>query len=530
MSDTACSTRFCLRDLPLPAKVVITCFLLAVGLGYSAALVQMHFQDSKSGEAMPTIADIVLKFTGKKKVEGVPPPPVSTFVRLITAPEEASFGGSGTMAPAFFSKSPDFIEAVRGADHTREQLRAQRTGERDALVLWATAEPADREKAYRDDHFGIPADTMPKSITKQFLSDDGTAVKVKSIIDTRCVRCHRESGADKDAAGATSYPLDTYEGIAKFLEVKEAPAVGSWVKVQEPMSLTRLTQSTHAHLLSFAMLFSLTGLAFAFTSYRTSIRCAIAPLALIAIVTDVAFWWLARLSDNYGMYFAMAVVGTGGVAGMALGAQIVLSLWNMYGPKGKTVIALLLLLGGAVGTLVFTQVMMPGMEENRKSPTKPANGGNGTGNGAPTVAMSRMERVLQLPGGSDRASVMAIPFKTEPDFNMVRAMFDMDGKDEFALAKKEKDEAAMDMLMPERHGERLGLIAWIKSPDAERKATYEADAFPLPPDAKQTTKHYVADGKLKIQSLITDRCVRCHGDEEKAKFDNYESMKPFLEP
>jgi hypothetical protein len=163
-------------------------------------------------------------------------------------------------------------------------------------------------------------------------------VKVKLIIDTRCVRCHREGGDDPRAE---LIPLDSYANLDRYLQPVAVAAANGWVRVQEPMNLTRLTQSTHAHLLSFAVLFSLTGLAFAFTSYATSVRCVIAPLALVAIVADVGMWWLARLSDGYGVYVAMAVVFTGGLAGLGAAAQIVLSLWNMYGPKGKLVILLL---------------------------------------------------------------------------------------------------------------------------------------------------------------------------------------------
>src|SRR5438128_5081217 len=125
MTDpTPTAPRFVLRDLPLPAKVVVTCFLLAVGLGYTAAMVQLHFRDSKSGEPMPTMDDVVLKFTGKKwfKTANELPKPTSTFVKLITAPEEGpAFNGAGTMAPAFFNKDPDFSRASRGRDLARSQ-------------------------------------------------------------------------------------------------------------------------------------------------------------------------------------------------------------------------------------------------------------------------------------------------------------------------------------------------------------------------------------------------------------------------
>jgi hypothetical protein len=113
---------------------------------------------------------------------------------------------------------------------------------------------------------------------------------------------------------------------------------------------------------------------------------------------------------------------------------------------------------------------------------------------------------------------------------MVRALFDQDS-DEFAGAVKAKDQQTIDALMPERHSELRGLLEWRKLPDAERKRTFDADAFDLPADAKQVTANYLKDGKLKIQTLITDRCIRCHGGDvnEKSVFDSYETLRKFLE-
>ena len=64
------------------------------------------------------------------------------------------------------------------------------------------------------------------------------------------------------------------------------------------MSIEKLTQSTHAHLLSFAVLYCLTGLIFAFTSYPALIRGIVAPLVLVAQLIDIACWWLARIQPN----------------------------------------------------------------------------------------------------------------------------------------------------------------------------------------------------------------------------------------
>ena len=95
------------------------------------------------------------------------------------------------------------------------------------------------------------------------------------------------------------------------------------------MSLEHLTQTTHLHLLSFCVLWMLTGLIFAFSSYPTWVRCILAPVVLLAQVADVCCWWLARL-NGVGPYFALAIIGTGTVVGFGLFLQIMLSLFNMY--------------------------------------------------------------------------------------------------------------------------------------------------------------------------------------------------------
>ena len=98
-------------------------------------------------------------------------------------------------------------------------------------------------------------------------------------------------------------------------------------------------------------------------------------------------------------------------------------------------------------------------------------------------------------------------FKGSEGGGMARAFFDKDSA-EFAAALKEKDMAAQQKLLPARHGEREALLAWTRLPDAERKKAFEADAFPLPSDwaKKPITADYIKDGKVKVKSLVADRC------------------------
>jgi hypothetical protein len=554
---------FAIRDLPVPAKLVITCFLLAVGGGYFSAMVQLHFQDSKSGEAMPTMQDVVLKFTGKKWFETDPPKPVCKLEKLVMGPiEGAPWNGNGSMAPAFFSKDGAGGYA-QGAKENKAKIDAERNGEREAVVLWINAPAEIRKKAYDDDKLLVETDKAPKAITNDFKAPDGS-IHIKKIFFERCARCHAKDEAQ------SAWPLEAYDQLAKYLTVPRTVTVkpgGDWVKVEEPIGLEKLTQSTHAHLLSFAVLFSLTGLVFAFTSYPTVVRCILGPWVLLAIVADVSLWWLARLSPEWGPYFAMGVIGTGGAAGMGLVAQITLSLWNIYGIKGRLVLALIGVAIGVGGWALYTNKVGPGLEEKQntfKAKADTAGKPEETRpepspvvkkeeekkqvtekKDPPTVQgkVSPMERVLRFPvkgaGGKDLL-FQEIPFKgvlddgTIQEGGMVRSFFDKDLAD-FAKAWKNKDMQTVDMLKPERFGELEALNAWIRLTDAERQQSYEADAFALPPTlvGKPLTADYLAADKvkMKVKTLIGDRCVRCHSegaDGEKFPLEKYEQILKLL--
>ena len=191
--------RFSLRDLPIPAKLVVTCFLLAVGGGYSAAMVQLHMQDSKSGEPMPTVHDVILKYTGKKWFENESdlPKRVSKLEQLIMGSTDpnALFGSSGSMGPAFFTKDQsqgpkNYRRLIQATPEKKAAIDAQREGERQVLGAWINSDEEYRRDAYHADRFVPPADRMPKAIDPDWKNGDG--FKVKSLIETRCVGLPRQ--------------------------------------------------------------------------------------------------------------------------------------------------------------------------------------------------------------------------------------------------------------------------------------------------------------------------------------------------
>ncbi|MBX7106536.1 MAG: hypothetical protein K1X57_20845, partial [Gemmataceae bacterium] len=321
-----------LRDLPFSARLTLACFLLAVGLGYTSAMVQLHLQHAGPGSVLPTPEDVVRHFHGSAEK-------TSPLEQLITADEARPFTGTGSMAAAFTRRSDGWTKAIK--DRPETDVRAEREGERLAVLDWIRA--GVPEEAYTADKFPLPAGA--KAITPEYR--DGDSVKIRTLFTDRCVRCHAKEGDDEKA---TKYPLETMEQIRKYA----TPDVGGG-----RVSIEKLTQSTHAHLLSFAVLFTLTGVLFALTNYPGIFRVTLAPLVLVAQVADIACWWLARIDGPTGEQFARAIPLTGAVVGGGLALQIVLTLFHLFGALGKLLLVVLFAAAGFAGLVAKEKVVEP---------------------------------------------------------------------------------------------------------------------------------------------------------------------------
>lgn len=352
--------RLTLRDLPLPAKLVVSAFLMAVGLGYFSALVQLHFKHSSmAGSPLPTPNDVIERFSHYREFDGTYPK--SKLEEIISGDPAGAFS-KANMTPAFFGESDKAYKKVATLpkdDPKRAKLDAERTGERDTLIAFITS-PADQRKGIYDaDAMEMPESLKGKPISEEFVENG--KVKVKFLLEERCGRCHKE--------GEQSPNLNDWKKLEEYItappQEKFESGGKTWVSSPKTMTLDGLTQSTHAHLLSFAVLFALTGLTYSFTSHPGLVRGVLAPVVLVAQVADVSCWWLARLDLPYGPMFAVAIMGTGGVVGLGLSLQIVLSLFDMYGVKGKVVLLLLFLAAGGGFYVLYTTAIKPGLEEEK---------------------------------------------------------------------------------------------------------------------------------------------------------------------
>ena len=268
---------------------------------------------------------------------------MSQLERLLVVDEGKPFNGSGSMRQTFTTKSAGWKGAISkrakekhlSLRQAEEELRSERDGERLAMLDWIrTGAP---QKAFEDNNHVLSSHLVKHPITSEFIetgSDGSARVKIAGIVEMRCSRCHGEG----KSGSAAQFPLESYEHLHGYCEVETA---------EGGMSIKKLAQSTHVHLLGFALLYGMTGLIFSLTSYPLWLRVLLAPLPLIAQIVDIGFWWLGRMDPMY----ARGIIFTGGVVALSVFLQISLSLFNLFGKYGKLVLFLFMLaacLGGYI--------------------------------------------------------------------------------------------------------------------------------------------------------------------------------------
>ena len=493
--------RLTLRQLPLPAKLVLTCFLLAVGLGYCSAMVQLHLKHSnKEGEPLPTPDDVVERFSGLKKPDPNAPPSPAKIDALISGDTKAAKVSKANMAPAFFAESTDY-------DPSDE---AKREGERKAMLAFLRLKDEEKKEiAYKTDQFALPKELQGKPITAE-MTDGKNTVKIRTLFDTRCQSCHKERSPD----------LSSYQALQDHIKPPSTVLIdGQYVRSNKQMSVESLTQSTHAHLLSFAVLFAITGLIFSFSCYPTVVRSVLGPIVLVAQVADISCWWLARV-PTYGPYFALTIMATGAVVGIGLMLQILLGVFNLYGKNGKAVLALLFFLVLGAGGLFLGPVIGAALADEKAAAEKAKQSEK-----PPAKPTAKLEKLVM--GQREGA-----PWSGKDNGSMAKAFFEKDKEKTddapgFVDVIKVRPKAEVEA---EREGERSALVQWIRLDDAARKKAYDADSLQFKPP--KLTAKYAAGEMVKVKSILKDRCERCHAkgnDQEEFPLDSYENLMKYVE-
>jgi hypothetical protein len=147
--------------------------------------------------------------------------------------------------------------------------------------------------------------------TKEWIGTGGPEdgfPRIKEIFDVSCSTCH---SADAQVAGVVT---EEYKDVADYL------------KQDTGKSVSRLISLSHTHVhgtlpVMFALIFI-----FSFTLYKDWIKTVVIAFSAVAILADVAAWWLAKLSGA----LAPVVILGGLTLALANAALILLPLYELW--------------------------------------------------------------------------------------------------------------------------------------------------------------------------------------------------------
>jgi len=182
--------------------------ILTASASYLALFITTYFKTTAPGSLAPDLVELHrLLFQAAK--------PVSALERRLAAADTPL--GTGPLVTMGTSIESPFYGLSLTADE-----RVERDGERLALLDWIRS--GANRAAYDADDYALAQPSEITAITPQFIrvvSGAGdyntTRVRIRSIINERCVNCHHEDGEDT----ARLIPFDSYDAIAIYLRPED---------------------------------------------------------------------------------------------------------------------------------------------------------------------------------------------------------------------------------------------------------------------------------------------------------------------
>ncbi len=136
-------------------------------------------------------------------------------------------------------------------------------------------------------------------------------LKIKPVLDQNCAVCHR--------TGSGLIPLTSYEEVKAITDID----LGE--------SIRALSRVSHIHLFGMSFIFLLSGMIFSLSEMNIYWRLVIIALPFVSIWMDIGSWWFTKFQP----VFAYTVITGGALMGLAFGAQIFISLYEMWLKKGS---------------------------------------------------------------------------------------------------------------------------------------------------------------------------------------------------
>lgn len=137
---------------------------------------------------------------------------------------------------------------------------------------------------------------------------------IRPIIEKNCMACHSTS------SGLPIPPLTSFEEVKRLVEIDKGVPIPQLAKV------------SHVHLFGLSLIFLATGGLFYLTNVPMKWRITVIVVPYLALWSDIASWWVTKLIPA----FSNVVLFAGGLMGLALAAQILLPMLEMWRPRTAT--------------------------------------------------------------------------------------------------------------------------------------------------------------------------------------------------
>jgi hypothetical protein len=132
--------------------------------------------------------------------------------------------------------------------------------------------------------------------------------QIEQIFAKNCVNCHM-------ASAKSIPPLTSFEAVQKVAEADTGTSTAD------------LAQDSHIHLFAISIIFLLTGAIFAMSATPIWLRVCLVVFPYFTILVDIGSWWATKYVHPAFAY-GVLVGGTG--MALALAAQILIALWEMW--------------------------------------------------------------------------------------------------------------------------------------------------------------------------------------------------------
>ncbi len=147
-------------------------------------------------------------------------------------------------------------------------------------------------------------------------SDEATFnEKIAPIMNENCIGCH---SAEADMGLP---PLESYQEVMAFTQTDEGASIQSLVRV------------SHIHLFGIAFILFFVGRIFILCEMPVLIKRVTVAVPFAAILLDILSWYATKSIPG----FAYVVVMAGGLMGVSLSIQIIVSLYQMWFYKPKSI-------------------------------------------------------------------------------------------------------------------------------------------------------------------------------------------------